>query len=54
MAVQSKAVTAIQFLGLALIASGLFLLAPWVGIVAAGVALLLFGWLMEGVSDGPA
>ena len=38
----------LQFLGLGLIACGLFMLTPWIGIVAAGAALLILGYLMEG------
>jgi hypothetical protein len=33
----------IEFVGLAVVAFGLYLLAPWAGIVAAGVAVLVVG-----------
>lgn len=37
--------------GLALVALGLYVLAPWLGIVAAGVALCVVGWAIDGGSS---
>lgn len=41
--------TAIEIAGLGLVAFGFYLLVPWLGIVAAGAALVLVG---SGVSVG--
>lgn len=39
--------TALQLVGLGLVAVGAFLLAPWAGIVVAGAALTWIGLAME-------
>lgn len=40
--------TALQLAGLALVAVGAFLLAPWAGLVVAGAALTWVGLSLEG------
>ncbi len=39
--------TALQLVGAALVAAGLFLLAPWLGVTVLGAFLILFGFTME-------
>lgn len=40
--------TALQLVGLGLVAVGAFLLAPWAGVVVAGAALTWIGLSLEG------
>lgn len=42
-----KVALALQVIGLALLATGGFLVAPWVGFVLAGVACVAFGIAVE-------
>ena len=39
--------TALQVLGILVLAAGLFMLAPWLGIAALGLLLLLLGIAIE-------
>jgi hypothetical protein len=42
-----KVALALQVIGLALLATGAFLVAPWVGFVVAGLAAVAFGVALE-------
>ncbi len=40
--------TALQLVGLGLVAAGAFMLVPWAGVIVAGVALTWVGLSLEG------
>jgi hypothetical protein len=42
-----KTALLLQTIGGAVVAAGLFILAPWLGVVALGVALAVIGTLLE-------
>jgi hypothetical protein len=38
----------LQYAGLGVVATGFFVLAPWLGLVVAGVAMCFVGWSSDG------